>query len=66
MDTKERLNFISLLKEAALWLGCRWDRILTVLLTLCMAAGALWYTHRAIGEREISSGRTSWGSQSNI
>ena len=53
MDTKERVNFISLLKEAALWLLKHWDQLLTVLLTLCMTAGALWYTHKAIGEREI-------------
>ena len=53
MDTKERINCISLLKEAGLWLWKRWDRILTGLLALCMAAGLVWYIHRAIGEREI-------------
>ena len=48
METKERNKFIYLLLH-------RWDQILTVSLVLCMMAGLIWYTHRAIGERELAA-----------
>ena len=55
MDTKERFNFISLLKDGVLWLYRHWDSILTALLTVCMTIGFLWFVHRAIGEEEITA-----------
>ena len=48
METKERNKLICLLLH-------RWDQILTVSLALCMLAGLIWYTYRAIGERELAA-----------
>ena len=52
MDTKENVNFISLLKESILWLYLNWDRVLIFFLAICMTAGLLWFVHRAIGDEE--------------
>lgn len=50
METKEKNRYISFLMER--W-KC-WDSVLTVLLAAAMAAGILWYVHRAIGEQELA------------
>lgn len=55
METKERINFIPLLKDVVLLLFCRWDKILTTVLAVCMVSGLLWYVHRAIGKTEIQA-----------
>ena len=52
METKEKPDLITRFKEAVFWLWFRWDRILTVILVLCMAAGLFWTVHRAVGEPE--------------
>ena len=52
METKERVNFIALLKEVSSFLLSQWDRLLTAILILCMTAGLVWFVHRAIGDRE--------------
>ena len=55
MKTKETINYLSYLKTAALWLYHHWDRILTVILAICMMSGLVWYVHRAIGEAETET-----------
>ena len=53
METKEKANFIFLLKKAFLWFYRRWDQILTAVLAVCITTGLIWGIHRAIGEKEI-------------
>lgn len=50
METKEKNRYISFLMERWKY----WDSVLTVLLAVVMAAGILWYVHRAIGEQELA------------
>lgn len=50
METKEKNRYISFLMERWKY----WDSVLTVLLAAAIAAGILWYVHRAIGEQELA------------
>jgi len=54
VDTKEKINIISLLKTMLHRTREHWDRILTVCLALCIAAGLLWALHRRTGEQEMA------------
>ena len=53
MQTKEKTNFISLLRSMYLWLCRYWDRVLMICLSVCITAGCFWAVYRAIGEKEI-------------
>ena len=53
METKEKTNFITLAKVSLSRLRNHWDRVLTVLLAVCMTAGLSWSVCRAIGADEI-------------
>ena len=52
METAKKINFISLLKSAVCRLHRHWDKILTVLLVICMAAGLIRYCCRFITPEE--------------
>lgn len=54
MDTKEKINLITLLKEGSRWICSHWDRLLTAALAICITAGLFWAVHRAVGEQEIA------------
>ena len=54
METAEKNKFISLLNAAVCRLHRHWDKILTVLLCICMAAGLIRYCYRFITPAETS------------